>query len=96
MHLQNSYGSVCLRMRYMKEQISLDVEPPVVCVEIDFSKLFKTSYFSDLEKYDFGMFTIEQGRIFPIINIDDNIYEIIVEQFNNSEFKNHQLSYNPN
>ena len=91
MHLQNSYGSVCLRMRYMKEQISLDVEPPVVCVEIDFSKLFKTSYFSDLEKYDFGMFTIEQGRIFPIINIDDNIYEIIVEQFNNSEFKNHQL-----
>ena len=87
MNLQRSFGSVCLRMKLLKNQ----EEPAIVCVEIDFSKLFKTSVLSNLEKYDFGMFTKQDGRIFPIININDNIYDIIVNQFNNSTRPNQML-----
>jgi hypothetical protein len=87
MNLQKSYGSVCVRMKYLKGK----EEPAILCVEIDFSKLFKTSSLSLLEKYDFGMFTLNGERIFPIINIDDSIYDIILNQFNNSNRPNQRL-----
>ena len=87
MNLQKSYGSVCVRMKYLKGK----EEPAILCVEIDFSKLFKTSALSLLEKYDFGMFTLNGERIFPIINIDDSIYDIILNQFNNSHRPNQRL-----
>ena len=88
MNLQKNYGSLCVKMKYMKNQ-----NPPAfVCVEIDFSKLFKVSDLNRLDKYDFGMFThIENQLILPIINTDENIYDIIFRQFNNSNNPIHQL-----
>ena len=55
MDLQKCYGSVCIRMKYLKNQ----TEPAMICVEIDFSKLFRTNTINITDKYDFGMFTIE-------------------------------------
>ena len=80
MNLQKNYGSICVKMNYVKDQ----QEPALVCVEIDFSKLFKTSSLSKVEKYDFGMFTILGNNIFPIININEDIYDIILNQYNNT------------
>ena len=87
MNLQKSYGAVCVRMKYLRGE----EEPAIVCIEIDFSKLFKTSTLSILEKYDFGMFTINKPMLFPIINIDDSIYDIILNQFNNSNRPNQMI-----
>ena len=86
MNLQNNFGSVCVRMRYMKNQ----EEPAIVCIEINFSKLFRPS-FINTEKYDLGMFTRENGLLFPVINIDQNIYDIILNQFHNESIENHGL-----
>ena len=88
MNLQKNYGSICVKMRYMKDQNP----PALVCVEIDFSKLFKTSDLNKLEKYDFGMFTlINNQMILPIINIDENIYDIIAKEYNHTDNPNHKL-----
>ena len=81
MNLEKNYGSICVRMKYLKNQD----EPALVCVEIDFSKLFKTSYLSHVEKYDFGMFTVLGNNTFPIININGDIYDIIIKQFGNTK-----------
>ena len=89
MHLQNNYGAVCIRMKYMKDQ----KEPALVCAEIEFSKLFNTSYLSPVEKYDFGIVTRVGNQIFPIININEKIYDIIIEQFNNTKLKHSIYSY---
>ena len=78
---EKNYGSICVRMKYLKNQD----EPALVCVEIDFSKLFKTSYLSHVEKYDFGMFTVLGNNTFPIININGDIYDIIIKQFGNTK-----------
>ncbi len=86
MNLQNNFGSVCVRMRYMKNQEEL----AIVCIEINFSKLFRSS-FINAEKYDFGMFTRENGLLFPVINIDQNVYDIILNQFHNESIENHGL-----
>lgn len=53
MNLQKNYGSICIRMRYLKIQ----EKPSFACVEIDFSKLFDTSSLDALEKYDFRILT---------------------------------------
>ena len=84
MNLKNNYGAICLRIKYMKEE-----DPSIICVEIDYSKLFRFSGQNELEKYDFGMFTFfeynREIKLFPSLNINENIYDIILNQFNNSE-----------
>ena len=90
MDLQKCYGSVCIRMKYLKNQI----DPAMICIEIDFSKLFRTSIINIVDKYDFGMFTIEyENYPFPIININEKLYDNMIEYFNNSkiEHENHKL-----
>ena len=87
MNLQNCYGSICLRMKYLKNQ----AEDSLVCVEIEFSKLFQTSFLSIIEQYDFGMFTYLNENIFPVINIDDKKYDLIVKHYNNTNNPLHQL-----
>ena len=92
MNLQNSYGAICLRMKYMKQKNGEENdEPAVVCLEVDYSKLFKIAALTELEKYDFGMFTFQENKLFPIINVNENIYDIILSQFNNSNGKNSKL-----
>ena len=81
MNLQISYGSVCVKMSFLKSQ----QETSIACIEIDFSKLFKTSFLTIPEKYDFGIFTRIGTNLFPIKNINEGIYDIILSQFNNSK-----------
>ena len=81
MNLQISYGSVCVKMSFLKSQ----QEPSIACIEIDFSKLFKTYFLTVPEKYDFGIFTRIGTNLFPIKNINEGIYDIILSQFNNSK-----------
>ena len=53
MNLTKNYGSLCIRMKYLKNQ----EEPSFVCIEVDFSKLFNISSLDALEKYDIGILT---------------------------------------
>ena len=88
MNLQKYYGTNCVKMRYMKDQ-----DPPaLICMEIDFSKLFKTADLKKLEKYDFSLFTkSDNNLILPIIDIDETIYDIIAKEFNHTDNPLHKL-----
>ena len=88
MNLQKYYGTNCVKMRYMQDQ-----DPPaLICVEIDFSKLFKTADLKKLEKYDFSLFTkSDNNLILPILNIDETIYDIIAKEFNHTDNPLHKL-----
>ena len=88
-HLQNNYAAICIRMKYMKNQ----EDHALVCLEIDFSKLYNASYLSPVEKYDFGMITRVGSQVFPIININDKIYDIIIKQFNNTNLRNSLFTF---
>ena len=81
-HLQKTFGSICIRMRYIKEEN----DPSIICIGLDFSNLFRTSSFNNIAKYDFGMFTmLNDDNIYPIININEDIYEIILNHFGNEK-----------
>ena len=79
-------------MRYLKSQ----EEPSFVCVEIDFSKIFKTSSLDALEKYEFGMLFRSEKMLFPVISTNKEIFDNIINQFGNSTRKYqrlHEIAY---
>ena len=92
MNLQKNYHSICIRMRYLKSQ----EEPSFVCIEIDFSKIFKTSSLDALEKYEFGMLFRSEKMLFPVISTNKEIFDNIINQFGNSTRKYqrlHEIAY---
>ena len=80
MNLKQNYGSLCIKMKYLKDQEDFSF----VCIESDFSKLFNNFYLETLEKYDFGIFTIIFDNLIQVGNIDKGIYDIIMDIYSNS------------
>ena len=74
-------------MRYHKNQI----EPAMVCLEVDFSKFFRTNVINLPDNYDFGMFTSQNEMLFPILNIKGEFYDKIINHFNNSKEEKQRL-----
>ena len=84
-NLKQTFGSLCIRMRYMRN----DLEPSIVCAGIDFSNIFRTYSFNNLNKYDFGMFIRFFDNVYPIININEDIYDMILNHFENNTKTHH-------
>ena len=79
MNHQISYGSACLRMRYLKNQ----TEDSIICEEIEYLKIFQPLlYFNQIDKYEFGIFIHQNDNIYPIINSDEKSYDLITKHYN--------------
>ena len=62
-HNNNIFLGLCLKMPFIKN----NPNQAILMLEIDFSKFFTSLNFNNHEKFEFGMFTIGEGLIFPLI-----------------------------
>ena len=85
----STYGSICIKMRYIKEE----KDPSIICLGLDYSNLFRTSAFSNIEKYQFGIYTILDDTLVEITNSNMDKYDIIYNYFSNKSKDFHPLLY---
>ena len=86
---KSTFGSVCIKMRYMKEEKN----PTIICLGLDFSNLFKTASFGKIEKSQFGIYTILDDVLVEITNINMDNYDTIYSYFSQKPKGLHPLLF---
>ena len=86
---KSTFGSICIKMRYMREE----KEPSIICLGIDFSNLFRTSSFNNIEKYEIGIFTVLDETLVYITSINEDIYDSIYGHFGDPSKSHRPLLY---
>ena len=59
---EHIFSCICLKIPLIKNKPN----QAIICIEIDCSKLFNTANFSNPNKFDFGLFALYKGDIFPL------------------------------
>ena len=82
--LEKNYAALCLKIPFLKNK----TDNSFVCSELEFSSIFNNANFDLPEKFEFGMFTFSnQTTIVPIFYSKKDIYQKIVETFNDTNQK---------
>ena len=82
--LEKNYAALCLKIPFLVNQ----TRSSFACSELEFSSIFNNANLDVPEKFEFGMFTFtNETTIAPIFYSKKNIYQKIVETFNNSNQK---------
>ena len=74
------YLAFCLKFPFLKE----DINPPLICLEIDLFKNFELVNFDYLSKFEFGMFMIDSTKIHPLMYSRKSAYNDIKKIFNDT------------
>ena len=81
--LQKNYAALCLKFPFLKKQ----TDDAFICSELEFSSIFNNVDFQMAQKYEFGMFTFSNDILVPLFYSQKDIYNKIIETFNDTTQK---------
>ena len=85
-YLQRNFAAFCLKIRFTKNQEN----EPFICIELELSSILSTANFTIPQKFEFGMFTLSNNIIAPLIYSQKDIYKKIITTFNSFNGTNNE------
>ena len=85
---------VCLNIPFTQKLNLTDfTKNPIMCIEINTTKIFNKNFEQVKENFHFIFFTPESNNIIALYNDKTDLYEPIKKLFNNSKFGNYSLNH---
>ena len=85
-YLHRNFAAVCLKIKFLRNQR----DDPFICSELELSSILSNANFNIPQKFEFGMFTLSNNTIAPLIYSQKDMYDKIIKTFNdtnNERFK---------